>query len=113
MSMTPYIIEEIPVGELMPKCAALKSQGWRLCQIHAVRIPEGYELTYSLAKDYDMHHYKLIISEAETVPSVTPVYQCAFLYENEIAELFGVNIENILMSYDRKLYKLHVETPFK
>lgn len=108
-----YTIEEIQVGELMPKCAALKSQGWRLCQIHAVRTQSGYELTYTLAKDYDLHNYKLVIGEETVVPSITPVYSCAFLYENEIAELFGVNIENILMSYDKKLYKLHVETPFK
>lgn len=108
-----FHIEDIEEGELMPRCAMLKSQGWRLCQIHSVRIPGGYELTYTLANGYDMHNFKIKVEEGAAVPSITPIYACAWIYENEIAELFGVDIKNILMSYDRKLYKLCVETPFK
>lgn len=113
MEMASCPIEEIEVGALMPRCAALKSGGWRLCQIHSVRVPGGYELTYTLAKDYALHNFRLKVGEEEEIPSITPIYGCAWIYENEIAELFGVNIVNILTSYDRKLYKLKVETPFK
>lgn len=108
-----FRIEDIEVGDLMPRCAMLKSCGWRLCQIHCVRTPEGYELTYTLANGYDMHNFRITVEEEKAIPSITSIYTCAWIYENEIAELFGVNIQNILMSYDRKLYKLHVETPFK
>lgn len=113
MAEVAFYIENIELSQLMPLCASKKSEGWRLCQIHSVRTKGGYELTYTLAKDYDMHNYKVIISEEQVVPSITSVYACAWMYENEIAELFGVNIENILMSFDKKLYKLNVETPFK
>lgn len=108
-----YHIEDIEVGELMPRCAMLKSYGWRLCQIHSVRTEGGYELTYTLALDYDLHNFKIKVTEDEAVPSLTPIYACAWMYENEIAELFGVNIKNILMNFEKKLYKLNVETPFK
>lgn len=108
-----FQVETIDVGELMPRCAMLKSYGWRLCQIHVVRTSDGYELTYTLAKDYDLYNYKIVIAEAAPVPSVTPIFACAWMYENEIVELYGVNIKNILMNYEKKLYKIHVETPFK
>ncbi len=108
-----YQLENIEVGELMPRCSLLKSGGWRLCQIHCVRTPGGYELTYSLAWEYDLMNFKLTIPEDGEVPSVTPIYACAWMYENEIAELFGVNITNILRNYEKKLYKIHIETPFK
>ncbi len=108
-----YNVECVAVGELMPRSALLKTDLWRLCQIHSVRVSSGYEVTYSFAKDYELKHFKLCVSEEEAVPSITPIFACAWMYENEIAELFGVNIENIQMSYEKKLYKLNVETPFK
>ncbi|MCD8367604.1 MAG: NADH-quinone oxidoreductase subunit C [Clostridiales bacterium] len=113
MAKLTYNVDDIDIGELMPRCAAYKGYGWRLCQIHSVRTKIGYELTYSLAKDYELHNFRVTVEETEEVPSITPIYACAWMYENEIAELFGVNIENIRLNYDRKLYKLNVQTPFK
>lgn len=113
MESTFFMIEDIPVGELMPRCAAMKSYGFRLCQIHSVRTKTGYALTYSLAKDYDLCNLRITVGETEAVPSITAIYNCAWMYENEITELFGVNIKNIKLSFNRKLYKLNVEAPFK
>lgn len=108
-----YSAEPILVGDLLDKSIELRTKGWRLCQILSVCKGKGYELLYTFAKDYEMLNFCLTIDENTVVPSITPVYACAFLYENEITELFGVNIEGIQVSYERKLYKLDVETPFK
>lgn len=108
-----YMVEDVPLGELMPRASAMKDYGWRLCQIHSVRTKTGYELTYSFAKEYDLNNLRVTVGETEAVPSITVIYPCAWMYENEIAELFGVNIKNIRMNFNRKLYKLNVETPFK
>jgi ech hydrogenase subunit D len=108
-----YVVEDIPVGELMPRASAWKEGGWRLCQIHSVRTKTGYELTYSFAKDYALQNLRITLGEQESVPSLTVIYPCAWMYENEIAELFGVDIQNIRMNFHKKLYKLNVETPFK
>lgn len=109
-----YSVQDITVDKLMHLCVLLRNEGWRVCQILAVSTKKGgYELLYTFAKDYETLNFRLAIEENTIVPSITPVYGCAFLYENEIAELFGVNIEGIQVSYERKLYKLDVETPFK
>ena len=35
-----------------------------------------------------------------------------FLYENEMKELFGVNIQMINLDYNNKLYRINEEAPF-
>ena len=34
------------------------------------------------------------------------------LYENEMKELFGVNIQMINLDYQNRLYRINEETPF-
>ena len=45
--------------------------------------------------------------------SITQIYPCAFLQENEAEQLFGVKIKTIKPDYKDKLYRIDVETPFK
>ena len=56
---------------------------------------------------------RLVVATDEIVPSITEIYSCAFIQENEASELFGVRIENLNMDYHRKLYRIDKETPFK
>ena len=106
-------IEPITMAEFMPAVIRFKMDGWRVVQICANRVPDGYEMSYSFGKDYDMRTLRLDIDEAQTVPSITQVYPGAFLQENETAELFGVRIESIDGDYHGKLYRIAQETPFK
>ena len=84
-----------------------------MVQICASRLENGFALSYSFGKGYDMRTLRLDIDEAQTVPSITQIYPGAFLQENETAELFGVRIESIDGDYHGKLYRIAQETPFK
>jgi len=103
----------IELGDLVPQVLHLKHDGFRLVQICAVRIPEGYELTYSFARAYSLTTLKLRIKETTPVMSISDIYSPAFLYENEIHELFGVIINFISLDYGDKLYRIAQKTPFK
>ena len=46
------------------------------------------------------------------MPSITGVYEGAYLYENEIRELFGVKFKGINVDYNGHLYKKKAEAPF-
>lgn len=61
-----------------------KIANWRLCQICAVTLKGTYELSYSFADEYEFHTLRLVIGTDEEVPSISQVYDCAFLYENEM-----------------------------
>ncbi len=111
-------IIEIPLEELLPTAMSRREGGWRIAQACCTYLGDSYELSYSFAREYEVVHYRIVIAKDEVVPSITPVYKSAFLYENEMKELFGVNMEYIGVmgilgtDYKNKLYRINEETPF-
>ncbi|MGC4019369.1 MAG: NADH-quinone oxidoreductase subunit C [Muricomes sp.] len=73
---------------------------------------DGIELTYSFDKDYDFVNLRINMDYDTEIESISCLYQYAFLYENEIKELFGVKIKNITLDFNNNLYRISVETPF-
>ena len=110
-----YSIETIKLDSLLQKVSERSMAGWRLAQICCTHLadPKQYELSYSFEEGYDILTYRIVIDDNEEVPSITQVYWCAFLYENEMKELFGVNINCMENDYKNKLYRIDEETPFK
>ena len=91
-----------------------KNMGRRLSQICCTYTNEKLELSYSFAEDEtnQYHNLRLVIDKDTEVCSITEFYPYAFLYENEMKELFGVNIKMINVDYDNKLYRIKEEAPF-
>ena len=112
MSTLNGILRPIEAPELLNVTIAYRQKGWRLVQICAVRTDEGYELSYSFSMNYDMETLRFAIAAEDEVSSISAVYPGAFLYENEIKELFGVKVNAISTDYHDKLYRIHVKTPF-
>jgi len=103
---------DIEVQELLNQVAKMKENGFRLVQISCTRLGDVFELYYSFDKDYDFINIRLNITAEVELPSISLIYQPAFLYENEIRELFGIVINNISIDYKGGLYKMSVKTPF-
>ena len=106
-------IRKITAAEFFPAVVHMKTENWRLVQICASCIEGGYEMSYSFCLKYDMVTLRLEVAEDEEVASITQIYPCAFLQENEAEELFGVKIKTIKPDYKDKLHRIDVETPFK
>jgi ech hydrogenase subunit D len=102
----------ITKDELVTEVTRRKMQGWRLSQISATR-KDGYDLLYTLEKEYDMVNLRVLLRDGETVDSVSAVYPYSYLYENEMKDLFGVPIVGMNVDFGGKLYQIAVETPFK
>lgn len=95
-----------------PDIIKRKMDGWRFAQMCATTIENGFELSYTFVKGMEMETLRLTIAKEEEITSITQVYPCAFLQENEAAELFGVMIQAITMDYKHKLYRIDNNTPF-
>ena len=108
-----YVLAEINSDLLPLKAVKAKHNHARLVQICSVNTATGYDLLYSFAEGYNFVNYKVAIKENEAVPSISDIYPSAALYENEIRELFGVNVQYINLDYHEKLYNIDKETPFK
>ena len=49
---------------------------------------------------------------AMLLPSISGIYGCAILYENEIKDLFGVQVEGLTVDFKGNFYKTKVPHPF-
>jgi ech hydrogenase subunit D len=111
--MSQEQIELITIDTLLEKVRAKKSQGCRLVQISATQLPGQIELTYSFDLDSQLTNLRLTLDGAEPhLPSISSIYLCAFLYENEIHDLFGVQVAGIAVDFKGKFYKTAIKFPF-
>ena len=108
-----YKDEEILLDSLLEKVYEVKENKYRLVQICCTSIKDHYELNYSFGKNYDFLNYKIKIKASDEVPSISNMFKPAFLYENEIKDLFSVNIKYISMDYQGHFYDFNVEAPYR
>lgn len=98
--------------DLVGIVAQLFAEGYRLVQVGCSTLPNAYELTYSFDREYRFRNLRITVTPDEEVPSISVIYPNAFLYENEIHDLFGVVITHIAVDYRGTLYRTALSTPF-
>lgn len=106
------IIVPVTASDLLPKVRDLKSEGYRLVQICATKVSEGFEILYSFDKDHELQNLKLTVAEEEEVQSITADFWPAFIYENEMHDLFGIKIKHIALDYGGHFFKVAEPTPW-
>src|SRR5262249_23517503 len=90
----PQTVELIPVAALSDRVRALRKAGYRLVQIGAVRLAAEVELTYSFDRAGALLSVRLLIPANDCrLPSISSIYGCAVLYENELHDLFQIEVE--------------------
>lgn len=93
--------------------------GWRLALINATTIlaaegeEEGaFDLVWAFARGREFEQIRERVAPGEEVPSVSASFGAAFLYENEIHELFGIKVTGIALDLKGQLYKTATKVPF-
>lgn len=108
-----YTLETVDIETLYKIALERQRSGYRLAQICATAF-EGYnEVIYSFAFDYTFENYKIIVPIESEINTISDFFPSAMLFENEMKELFGVQIKSINPDYRDKLYRIAVKTPFK
>jgi len=108
----PQEIIHIGKNELVGIVVQLCAEGYRLVQVGCSTLEAAYELNYSFDKDNRFKNLRVTVVPDEEVPSISMIYQNAFLYENEIHDLFGVVVSNISIDYHGTLYRTSIKAPF-
>jgi ech hydrogenase subunit D len=112
-SATDQTFETIPMQALLEKAGDMRKQGYRLVQIGATRLPEHVELTYSFDHESRLANLRFQVpADGTRVPSITSIYWCAFLYENELHDLFNVEVDGMAVDFHGHLYETTVKFPF-
>jgi hypothetical protein len=78
----------------------------------AADAPGVFEIAWAFAKDREFETIREQITADDAVPSISEFFGAAFLYENEIRELFGINVTGIGLDLQGQLYKTNTRVPF-
>ena len=101
-----------PAGLAAEAARRLKGQ-WRLVVITALQNPDGVEISYVFEKGQRLESLRLVLPlDASSLPSITGSYLAAFIYENELQDLFGVKVGGMALDFKGNFYMKSKETPF-
>jgi ech hydrogenase subunit D len=93
-------VKQISVQELLHEVQSLQYDGYRLITATCIdNNNDTLDLYYHFDKDYELRNLKLTVLKGSSVPSISKIYFCAMLVENEMKELFGLNVENMAIDY--------------
>lgn len=105
--------EDLAVETVPERAAELKREGWRMVQICGVPQTGGTELIYSFDKDFSLLNLRATVPSGTGVGSITPSYWAAFVYENEVHDLFGVEFDGMEMDYKGTFFRTGTPYPWK
>jgi|SRR5659263_614471 ech hydrogenase subunit D len=81
-----------------------KNDGYRYATMICLKKDDGHELIYVLDKDYKLKNLRYFVKPGEKPKSVSGIYLCALLIENEYQDLFGLTFEGLAIDYKGHLY---------
>ena len=93
-------VTNISADALLGLVQDMRYSGYRFITVTCVDNGDGTkDLLYHFDKELTMKHARITMEKGDEIPSISGIYFCAILVENEIKELFGVNIKNIAVDY--------------
>ena len=111
-----YLVQDfrkITPDQLLAVVRQFKEEGYRFGQACAIARDEETELIYSFDKDHVLTNLRVFVKEGEEVESITKEYWSAFIYENELNDLFGIKFLHNALDYGGNFYKVAEPTPWK
>jgi ech hydrogenase subunit D len=118
--MNAHIVEAKTIApeQIVPEARTKFDTGYRLVAVSALVADEQHvELLYHYDKANDMAHLRAKIQKDLPIPSISGIYFCALLVENEIQDLFDVHFDGLVLDFKRTLLlteetKKTVNAPF-
>ncbi len=102
----------VALGDLVREVEGLQAGGYRLVQIGCTDIGGSYEVNYSFDRDYRFKNLRLTLGPDTEVPSISGIYWGAFVYENEMHDLFGIPVVGINIDFKGTFIKTVEKYPF-
>lgn len=108
--------ELIDLSDLVKRAREFKSEGYRLVQLlPKMQEDDRITLIYTFGKLNELINLKIVnvVKGLTKVPSITSIFVCAFVFENEAHDLFGVQIIGNSLDFHGHFYNFAegVEAP--
>lgn len=98
------VVEIKSSGELLKTVEGLKNDGYRYSTMICLKANDGHDFIYVFEKDNKLKNLRYFVKPGEKPKSVSGIYLCALLIENEYQDLFGLTFEGLAIDYKGHLY---------
>ena len=105
-------IQNITPDEILDLSLKLKNDNYRLVQICATRLSDNIVVDYTFGRSYEVKNLRTEIPADGDLPSISSIFYPAFLYENEMHDLYGITFRHLEIDYKGTLYRTAVKNPF-
>ena len=112
MTLEKQTTTSIDIGKLIGSVERFLNEGYRLVQIGCTKAGDLYEINYSFDKDYHFENIRISITGDTEVPSISGMYWNSFIYENEMHDLFGIQVRGMNIDFKGTLIRTAVKFPF-
>ena len=103
--------ETIALDDVLAMAQSNWDAGYRLVTMSVVNLGDGHlDILYHFDKKLHMRHYRLTVPVGAVVPSISGIYFCALLIENESRDHYGLTFEGLVVDFEGSLY-LEKDTP--
>lgn len=92
-------VTEVSAEILLEKSRMLLEKGYRFVTISCTSLADRFELVYHFDKNYNLEHLRLKLAAGESLPSISRVCFPAVVIENEIKDMFGVEITGMILDF--------------
>jgi len=97
------MIENVTVmsgAQLLGEVQRMSGRHYRFVTATCVDLGnDNLELLYHFDRELALSHFRLRIKRGEELPSISRIYPCSVLVENEMKELFGLNVIDMAIDY--------------
>lgn len=96
-------VQAVDKEQILSRVAQFASQGYRFITTTCIDNGEQFEVYYHFDRNMEMDHLLVTIGKDDPLPSITPIYFCAFVAENEMKDLFGVLVDGLNVDYQGRM----------
>jgi len=110
-------ILNISVSDLISHVQRLAKEGCRLVNMSCTQEQDHFYIDYAFDLNYRFVALRVQVpmfsDKYSDMPSISGEIFAAFLYENEIHDLFGIEFNGLALDYGGKFYRINAQTPFR
>ncbi len=108
----PATYTEVSIEGLPALAERMQNEGARFVQVLAVNTEAGIDVQYTFMLNGCLNNFTVKgVRKEMPIPSITNRFIAAFVFENEIHDLFGLDIRNIAIDFKGHFYATAVKEP--
>lgn len=93
---------EIDVEDLLREVKKYFDEGYRFVTSTCIKDDAGYRIIYTFERDYCLENIHIIVKDIK-ISSISEIYFCAMLVENEIQDFFGLEFIGLPVDFKGKM----------